>query len=59
MALHYSKGEIDIGKQRVIKSIIGSKFIGRVVAKAKFGCYDSVIPEVEGNAFITGRIFFI
>ena len=26
----------------------------KVIANTKFGSYDAVIPEVSGNAFITG-----
>jgi len=59
MALHYTKEEIGIDEPVVIESIIGSEFTGRVVSITKFGDYDAVIPEVEGNAFITGKHDFI
>ena len=55
LALHYANGEISIGDSMVIESIIGSQFRGSVKENIKFGVIDSIIPEVEGNAFITGR----
>ena len=58
MALHYSKGELKINQPMVIESIIGTKFIGKVLSTTKFGDYDAVIPQVEGNAFITGKNTF-
>lgn len=58
MALHYAKGELGINQPMIIESIIGSKFIGKVVEVTKFGKYNAVIPQVEGNAFITGKNTF-
>lgn len=60
MALHFSKGEIKVNQPMVIESIIGSQFTGKVLSETKFGPHDAVIPQVEGNAFITGKnIFYI
>jgi len=59
LALHYVRGEIKIGEQIIIESIIGTKFAGRVVDRVKFGPYDAIIPEVEGSAYITGKHEFI
>ena len=59
MALHFAKDEIKLNQQIVIESIIGTKFTGSVVASAMFGNYDAVIPQVEGNAYITGIHEFI
>ena len=43
----------------VIKSIIGTTFIGRVVEETTFGPHTAVIPEVEGSAYVTGRNTFV
>ncbi|UCH65549.1 MAG: proline racemase family protein [Ignavibacterium sp.] len=59
LALHYAKKEIGVNDPIVIESIIGSEFTGRVAETTKFADYDAVIPEVEGNAFITGKHEFI
>jgi trans-L-3-hydroxyproline dehydratase len=55
MALHYARGEIAIGQNMVIESIISSSFTGRIVETTTFGPYQAVIPEVEGAAHITGK----
>ncbi len=57
-AIHHSRGEIGIGESMTIESIIGSTFSVKVVGTESFGTYDSVIPEVSGNAFITGKNTF-
>ena len=59
-ALHYAKKELAFNTPMVVESIIGTKFSAKVIKETKFGEYDAVIPEVEGNAFITGKnIFYI
>ena len=55
MALHFARGEVSVGEERVIESIIGTQFIGRVMRPTTFGPYNAIIPEVEGSAYITGR----
>jgi trans-L-3-hydroxyproline dehydratase len=61
LALHYAKGEIAVGQQIIIESILGaaSTFSGRVVGHTQVGSYKAVVPEVGGRAFITGRHEFI
>jgi proline racemase len=59
MALHHSRGEIGVDEPMVIESLIGTRFVGRVVRTVKFGPYDAVIPRVEGRAHITGRHEFL
>jgi len=39
----------------VIESILGTRFTGRVVQESTCGPYAAVVPEVEGQAHITGR----
>ena len=53
-AILHAKGEIKVGESIIIESIIGSTFSVKVVATTTFGHYDAVIPEVSGNAYITG-----
>ncbi len=55
MAILYARGEIGIGETIDIESIIGTKFIGKIVGEAKFGSFDAIIPEITGEAFITGK----
>ena len=55
LAIHHKRGEIKKDQPIVIESIIGSKFIGKVVEETTFGPYPAIIPEVEGEAHIVGR----
>jgi len=55
LAIHHHRGEIKKNESIVVESIIGSKFSGRVVEEAAFGPYAAIIPEVTGEAYITGR----
>ena len=57
-AILHAKGEIEVGESIIIESIIGSIFSVKVVAKTTFGSYNAVIPEVSGNAYITGKNTF-
>lgn len=60
MALHYAKGQIKVGEKMVIESILGSRFTASVKEVTTCGPYQAVIPQVEGNAWITGKSeFFI
>ena len=58
MALHYFKGEIEMNEEFVIESILSSKFTGKVIEETSYGSYKAVIPEVKGNAFISGKCEF-
>ena len=55
LAIHHRRGEIKKDESITIESIIGSKFIGKVVEETTFGPYPAIIPEVQGEAYIVGR----
>jgi proline racemase len=59
LALHHARGEISPEKAIVIESILGTTFSGRVVREIDFCGTPSIIPEVEGRAFVTGRHEFV
>jgi proline racemase len=61
LALHHARGEITDGQEIIVESILGSEstFRGKVVGRAKVGPYDAIVPEVSGQAFITGQHTFI
>lgn len=54
-ALFYSRGELEKGETVVIESIIGTEFEVCIKEITRFGPYTAVIPEVSGNAYITGE----
>ncbi len=58
MALHHFKDGLNLGESMIIESILGSKFKGTVYKKTTFGGYDAIIPQVEGNAWISGKSEF-
>ena len=55
VAIHHARGELATGQPMVIESIIGTQFTAKVLETTTFGPFSAIIPEVEGNAFITGR----
>lgn len=59
LALHHSKNEVGIDQPIRVESIIGSVFEGRVLAEKDYYGVPSVIPEVRGDAFITGTSSFV
>ena len=59
MALHNERGELKANEPMVIESIIGSTFKGSVHEVTAYGPVEAVIPQVEGNAFITGKHEFL
>ena len=59
MALHYARGKLKVNKPIIIESIIGTKFTGSIYEATTFGPVEAVIPQVEGDAFITGKHEFL
>ncbi len=59
MAIHHARGELKMGESMKIESIVGSIFTGSIIKEVDFGPFKAVIPEVEGEAFFTGRHTFL
>ncbi len=59
MAIHKARREIDYGETMTIESITDSVFKGSVVSEENYGPFTAVIPQVEGNAYITGMQTFV
>ena len=57
-AIHFKRGEIDIGDSITIESIIGSVFSVKISEPINFGKYEAIIPEVSGTAYLTGKNSF-
>ena len=55
LAIHHARDEIAVGEAITIESILGSTFTCWVAETTEFGGRPTVIPEVNGTAFITGR----
>lgn len=54
LALHRARGELEVGEEIVVESILGTSFSGRVLSETAVGDRSAVIPEVAGRAWITG-----
>ena len=52
-ALH-ARGELGVGEEFVNRSVIGTRFGGRIVEETEVGGLPAVVPEISGRAWITG-----
>jgi proline racemase len=52
-ALH-ARGELGVGEPFVNRSVIGTRFQGRIVEETEVGGLPAVVPEITGRAWITG-----
>jgi proline racemase len=55
VAIEWARGKLKTGEAFVVESVIGTRFTGRVLRETTFGPHRAVIPEVEGQAWISGR----
>jgi proline racemase len=54
IATLYCKGSLKAGEQIISESIIGTHFKGKIVSETSVGEFKAVIPEITGQAYITG-----
>jgi proline racemase len=52
-ALH-ARGELGVGEEFVNRSVIGTRFGGRIVEETRVGGLPAIVPEITGRAWITG-----
>jgi trans-L-3-hydroxyproline dehydratase len=59
-AIHVARGELDVGHEIAIESILGRSSVFRVkaVERTRVGEHEAIVPEVSGRGFITGRCEF-
>jgi proline racemase len=53
MAILNSKGRLGMGERFINESIIGSKFVGRIVNLANVDGHEAIVPEITGTAYLT------
>ena len=58
-AIHFSRGEIELGDELQVESIIGTEFRVSCVDAVEVGGISAVIPEVTGSAYISGEHTFV
>lgn len=59
LAIQYKRGNLKVGEEFAIESIIGTIFRGEVAREKAYGGYDAIVPKITGSAHITGRNEFV
>lgn len=59
MAAMYAQGHLGLDEPFVNQSIIGTRFIGRLLREESVGNFTAVVPEITGNAYVTGLQQFV
>ena len=54
MAVMYAKGKLGLNEDFVHESVLGTLFTGRLIEETKVGPYNAVVPEISGQAWISG-----
>jgi proline racemase len=54
MAALHARGELAIGEEFAHRSIIGTRFVGRLTGTATVGGVPAVLPTVTGRTWVTG-----
>ncbi len=54
MAVLHARGDLKVGDTYIGRSIIDSKFEGRIIGETLVGNKQAIIPEISGRAWITG-----
>jgi proline racemase len=59
MAVLGAMGVLDESRVFTHESIIGTQFRGRIIGRTLVGDYEAIVPEIEGDAWITGEHTFL
>lgn len=54
MAVRHARGEMAVGDRLISRSLIGSRFEGRILGEATVGGRPAIAPEIAGRAYLTG-----
>jgi trans-L-3-hydroxyproline dehydratase len=54
MAVLHAKGLMKLGDTYIGRSVINSRFTGRIVSETTVGNHKAIIPEITGRAWISG-----
>ncbi len=55
MAVLHAKGLMRVGETYIGRSVIDSKFIGRISGETTTGNHKAIIPQITGRAWISGQ----
>ncbi|ELY54175.1 proline racemase [Natronococcus amylolyticus DSM 10524] len=59
LAIQHARGDLEVGDELVVESIIGTVFRGTITGKEPYGGYDAIVPRISGSAYVTGRNEFV
>lgn len=54
MAVLHARGRMKVGDRLTARSLIGSRFSGRVLGETRVGGHPAILPEISGRGWITG-----
>ena len=54
MAQLHARGELGLEEDYVHASVLGTRFVGRLLAQTSVGNFRAVVPTVRGRAWVTG-----
>ncbi len=59
LAVLHARGQLKVGETFSHRSIIGSRFDGRILAETSCGQRAAIVPEITGRAWITGHMSYM
>jgi proline racemase len=59
MAVLHATGDLEVGQGFISESIVGTRFIGRIIEETRVGAYPAIVPRVTGRAYLTGFHQFV
>ncbi|MGH9105055.1 MAG: proline racemase family protein [Acidimicrobiales bacterium] len=59
MAQLYARGKLGLDEDYVHASVLGTRFVGRLLDTTSVGGFDAVVPTVRGRAWITGLASYL
>jgi proline racemase len=59
MAQLYARGELGLDQDYVHASVLGTRFVGRLLDTTVVGDFDAVVPSVRGRAWVTGLASYL
>lgn len=55
MAVLHAKHKLGVGEEFLHESILGTLFRGKILSETTVGPFPAIVPEITGNAYVTGR----
>ncbi len=59
MATLHASGRLDLQQPFVNESIIGTRFVDRLLRQEQVAGVSAVVPEIAGSAYVTGFQHFV